>query len=180
MFVLEPAVWKQLVSILCLMVILVSAAIGDCKNQEVPNWVSMTGWIVAPAIAWVFSGLGGLADSLLGMVLMLAILVPLWVVHWFGAADVKLIGTVGAFVGVSDALVVLLGIFLTGLLMVLIVILNKRRSTIITVLKMKSWRGCDGDGSLFVNDAFDKNIVIPYALPIALGTILSVLYLHLH
>lgn len=182
--VLEPDVWRQLTSILCLMVILVPAAIGDYQRQKVPNWLSMSGWIVAPVVAAVCTGLDGVADSLLGLVLLVVLLFPLWMIHWFGAADVKLIGTVGAFVGVSDSLIVLLGIFITGLVMSVALLLYKRRliftlnALILKLLMQTPWGGGGPAIHIPLSDVdSEEKIVLPYAIPIAFGTMLTILYL---
>jgi prepilin peptidase CpaA len=185
--VLDPGAWKQLTSILFLMVILVPSAIGDYQRQKVPNWLSMPGWVVAPAVAGFFTGFGGVSNSLLGLALMVALLFPLWMVHWFGAADVKLIGTVGAFVGVSDSLLVLLGILVTGMLMSLAMLIYKRRLLVIINFLMlsafmwKPWNGKGGEPHHAIrNSSGDERIVLPYAIPIAFGTMLTILYLQLH
>lgn len=185
---LAPNVWRQLTSILCLMVILVPSAIGDYQRRQVPNWLSMSGWVIAPVTAGVFTGLGGLGDSLLGLALMIALLFPLWMAHWFGAADVKLIGTVGAFVGVSDSFIVLLGILITGMVMALALLLYKRRfhvtrnfSILNALNRWSPWGRKGSESSPLVGGgvASEERIVLPYAIPIAFGTMLTVLYLQL-
>jgi prepilin peptidase CpaA len=179
-FALKPDVWRQLTSILCLLVILVPSAIGDYQRQKIPNWLSMSGWIIAPALAGLCTGSDGVEDSLLGLGLMVVLLFPLWMLHWFGAADVKLIGTVGAFVGVSDSLSVLLGIFVTGLLMSIVVLLYKRRLLLtlnaLTILLSSRWGGRVSNIPLGGVDN-EEPIILPYAIPIAFGTMLTILIL---
>jgi prepilin peptidase CpaA len=166
---LRSDVWQQLSSIHLLMVILIPAAIGDYQRQRVPNWLTMSGWLMAPLIAWLFSGLNGVGESLLGLALMLLLLLPLWLVGWFGAADVKLMGTVGAFVGLSDSLLVLFGILLAGLAMALLLLLRR-----FFFSSKQSGSGQSGKGG-----AAKEGIVLPYAIPIAFGTMLTLLYLQL-
>jgi prepilin peptidase CpaA len=181
LLMLEASVWQQLTSILCLMIILVPSAIGDYQRQRVPNWLSMSGWFVAPALAWLFTGLGGVGASLLGLALMVALLFPLWIVHWFGAADVKLIGTVGAFVGVSDSFIVLFYIVVTGMLMALLMLLYKGHLLITLNAVMRNlWVGKGAGSHRVVSDvASEDRLVLPYAIPIAFGTMFAILYLQL-
>lgn len=185
-FALKPDVWRQLTSILCLLVILVPSAIGDYQRQKVPNWLSMSGWIIAPALAGVCTGLDGVESSMLGLALLLVLTFPLWMIHWFGAADVKLIGTVGAFVGVSDSLIVLLGILVTGLLMSLVLLIYKGRlfltlNTLILKLLMQTpWGGGGRRIRIPLSDMDSEDrIILPYAIPIAFGTMLTILFLQL-
>ncbi|MCW8918982.1 MAG: prepilin peptidase [Gammaproteobacteria bacterium] len=166
---MRSGVWQQLSTILLLMVVLVPAAIGDYQRHRVPNWLSMSGWVIAPLVAWLFAGLTGIGDSLLGLGLMLVLILPLWLIHWFGAADVKLIGTVGAFVGLSDSLLVLFGILLTGLAMALLLLLGRAFFS-----SKQSGSGQSGKGGVA-----KEGIVLPYAIPIAFGTLLTLLYLQL-
>ncbi len=179
MFGLQVGVLQQLFSILALMILLIPSAIGDYQRQKVPNWLSMSGWVLGPLIAWSCTGLGGMVDALLGLGFMAAIFLPLWFIHWFGAADVKLIGSVGALTGVSDAPAMLLGVLLTGLLMSITMLFYKRvfyplwRSMSIS---RGGEQGCDEAGASDFKKASER-VVVPYAVPIAFGTMLTTLYL---
>ena len=181
------SVWHQLIVIQLLMVVLTPAAIGDYQRQKVPNWLSMPGWIVGPLVAWCCAGGSGLSDSLLGLLFMVGLFFPLWMFHWFGAADVKLMGTVGAFVGISDAPVVLLGVVLAGLVMSLLILLYRKSlftslRNFISVLKdifMSIWMKVRWGRELQLPVEATEQIAIPYAIPIALGTMLTLLYLQL-
>lgn len=179
---LRSDVWQQLSSILLLMVILIPAAIGDYQRQRVPNWLTMSGWLMAPLIAWLFSGLNGVGESLLGLALMLLLLLPLWLVGWFGAADVKLMGTVGAFVGVSDCLPVLFGVLLTGMVMALLLLLYKGRLFALVrglLPGVGDRRTEDTNADSGRDSVAGERLVLPYAIPISFGTMLSILYLQL-
>lgn len=172
---MQAGVWQQLISILVLMILLIPSAIGDYQRQKVPNWLSMSGWVLGPLIAWGCTGLTGMFDALLGLGFMTALFFPLWFIHWFGAADVKLMGTVGALTGVSDAPAVLLGVLFTGLVLAL-TMLFYRRGLYPLWHRMVIRRGGAGAG-LSDPGREDDRMVIPYAVPIAFGTMLTILYL---
>lgn len=172
-FGMQASAWQQLISILVLMVMLVPSAIGDYQRQKVPNWLSMSGWILGPVVAWGCTGLSGVSDALLGLGFMVALFFPLWMLHWFGAADVKLMGSVGALTGIADAPAVLLGVLLAGLVLGSSMLLYKRGLYPLWK-RMVRRSGAVHD---FDTDLVSEPIVLPYAIPIAFGTMLTILYL---
>ncbi|MEN8169064.1 MAG: prepilin peptidase [Pseudomonadota bacterium] len=176
----------DLVTVFVLSIILIPSAMADLREKKVPNFFSMSGWIVGPVMHFMFSGVDGLLQSGLGFALLFSLTFPLWLLKWFGAADVKLIASVGAIVGGFQALTVLLGIALTGFVMSLaIVVLHGGFFALLRALylRLKSlyfrfvWRV---DVKLYepgLTD-FTREKTIPYAVPIAFGTLLTILYIH--
>src|SRR5262245_29572359 len=79
-------------------VVLVVAATIDGFELKVPNWVTfpfiLTGWLYS-TLAFGWEGLGW---SLLGTVVGLALLLPLYAIGGMGAGDVKLLAGVGAWI----------------------------------------------------------------------------------
>lgn len=79
-------------------VVLILAAVIDGYELKVPNWVTfpfvLSGWAYS-AIAFGWEGLGW---SLLGTLVGLALLLPLYAIGGMGAGDVKLLAGVGAWV----------------------------------------------------------------------------------
>ncbi|MBU4272052.1 MAG: A24 family peptidase [Planctomycetes bacterium] len=84
--------------------VLVLAAVIDGWKQKVPNWVTFPlvigGWVYST----VYFGWEGLVASLLGTVVGLALLLPVYAIGGMGAGDVKLLAGVGAWVGGTDTL----------------------------------------------------------------------------
>lgn len=78
-------------------VILIVAAVIDGYKLKVPNWITLplivSGWIVSG----VLFGWSGLAWSLVGTGVGLALLLPAYAIGGMGAGDVKLLAGVGAF-----------------------------------------------------------------------------------
>jgi prepilin peptidase CpaA len=82
-------------------VVLIWAAWIDGRQLRVPNWMTyplmLTGLVYG---AWT-GGWDGLGHSLVGLVVGLACLLPLYCVGGMGAGDVKLMAGMGAWVGAA-------------------------------------------------------------------------------
>lgn len=91
-------------------IVLAEAAVIDGLKLKVPNW--LTFHMVAGGLgfsAW-YGGLPALLTSVEGVLVGLAVLLPLYMIGGMGAGDVKLMAGVGAWVGPW----VTLGAFLTS------------------------------------------------------------------
>jgi prepilin peptidase CpaA len=71
----------------------------DGRTRRIPNWLTVSGFLVGVAIHLLFGGWQGGLMSLEGAGLGLLILLPLVLLRALGAGDWKLIGAVGAFLG---------------------------------------------------------------------------------
>ena len=176
-----------LLTIFFLSIILIPSAIADYREEKIPNFFSMSGWLIGPIMHFMLSGVDGLLQSGLGFILLFCLTFPLWIIKWFGAADIKLIASVGAIVGGFKALTVLLGIAAAGSVMALVIMIvhgdflpslrliyAKLESL---YLRFKLHIEVPLDES--VSEAADlaKSRRIPYAIPIAFGTFLTMLYM---
>jgi prepilin peptidase CpaA len=84
--------------------LLVEAAIIDGLKLKVPNWLTFHLAAGGMAYATWVGGWPGLAWSLGGLALGLALLMPLHMIGGMGAGDVKLLAGVGAWMGPSIVL----------------------------------------------------------------------------
>jgi prepilin peptidase CpaA len=87
-----PAAWF-------LTAVLVEAAIIDGFKLRVPNWLTYHLAAGGLALAAYAGGTAGLAWSLAGLAAGLALLLPLYAIGGMGAGDVKLLAAVGAWTG---------------------------------------------------------------------------------
>lgn len=154
----------------CLAGFLAAAVWWDLRVRRIPNGVVVSGMVFG--ICWhvlVPGGLG-LLPALAGLMLGLALFLPLYLMRAMGAGDVKLMAMVGVFLGPADVLGAVLGTFLAG---GVIAVLAATRLWI----KKKRFLPPDGASRRFVitpslvGENHDPALRLPYALAIALGTL---------
>jgi prepilin peptidase CpaA len=158
-----------------LLATLVVAAVYDYRTRRIPNWLSFSGWLIAPTIYLYLGGFEGLQASFFGFALVLALTFPLFAFGWMGAGDVKLMASVGAYVGFGMALPVLVGILITGGVFAVIMLAYKH-SLLSSITRIKASFGL----SLAVKkpvyigpEEAASKVILPYAIPILVGTILT-------
>ena len=87
-------------------IVLVVAAVIDGKQLRVPNWLTypmvISGWIYGVTFS-PYAGWEGLAYSLVGTMVGLAVLLPAYAIGGMGAGDVKLMAGVGAWLAAFSA-----------------------------------------------------------------------------
>lgn len=90
----SPAAWL-------VTAILVEAAIIDGLQRRVPNWLTYHLALGGLLLAGYTGGTAGLLWSLNGLAVGLALLLPLYAIGGMGAGDVKLLAAVGAWTGAA-------------------------------------------------------------------------------
>lgn len=83
-------------SAIVLAVLVSVAAILDARTRRLPNWLTVSGFLLGLVIA-AWNGRFGAAVA--GAVLALAVYVPLFALRAMGGGDVKLMAAVGALAG---------------------------------------------------------------------------------
>ena len=111
-----------------LLALVTAAAVVDLARRRIPNMLLLTGWgaalplhLLAPEAGTAL--LGALTGALCGLLVFL----PLYLLRGMAAGDVKLMATVGLFVGPYDALQVAVITCCVGGVMALAIILGKGR-----------------------------------------------------
>ena len=108
-----------------LLSILVLASWTDLQQHRIPNVLSLGGILLGIALHTWVSGITGFATGLLGTAVGMGILIPFYLHRGMGAGDVKLMGTVGAFLGPHNALLATgLSLAVGGLLGIIILLLR--------------------------------------------------------
>lgn len=90
---MEPAISLLLAATVCV------AAVTDLLSARIPNWLTLPMAALAILLHATSGGATGLWTSLAGLLTGFALLIGLYALGGTGAGDVKLLATVGAFVG---------------------------------------------------------------------------------
>jgi prepilin peptidase CpaA len=96
-----------------LLLLVLLASLFDIRKHRIPNWLSLTGAVLAVALNTFLFEMAGLWYSLKGLGLAFAIYFVLYLLRGMGAGDVKLMAAVGAAVGPFNWLGIL---FLTAVI----------------------------------------------------------------
>ena len=158
-----------------LMAIVTLAALLDYKNHSIPNWLSFSGWYLGPVLCLSIAGTPALNSSLIALVLVLVLTFPLFVIGWMGAGDVKLMTSVAALAGTDHVILFISSILIAGFVVAVMQMLVHgvfvsfvRRYWLMLGLSIASSR------PVYVNPSdSQRRIVLPYAIPIAIGTMVS-------
>lgn len=156
--------------------ILILAAVIDGWKLKVPNWITfpmvLSGW----AASGICFGWSGLAASLWGTAVGLGLLLPLYAIGGMGAGDVKLLAGVGAWVGVSQTFWAFAASAVIGAVIAVVMVVVSRK-----------WRHHQRQFFGILNEILlirnptklseiaaerkSSMMLLPYGIPIAIGTI---------
>ena len=109
--------------------VLLAAVAGwtDWRSRRIPNWLTVPAFVLGVAANTFLSGWPGLKTSLLGALVGLGLLLPFVLVRSLGAGDWKLAGALGAFLGPSLLMnLLLLSVFVAGLMAVALIVYKGR------------------------------------------------------
>jgi len=164
--------------------ILVCAALvaswNDYRRHRVPNWLNAAVLGTGLATQALFGGWSGVQAALAGIFVGFAPLLLLWLMKAMGAGDVKFMAAVGAWLGPQMTLWALVVGGLAGGVMALAMIAvqrNWRQATAnMGALAAKaSYFGMAFGGTGGVPALSASRAVLPYAIPLSIGTLVVVL-----
>jgi prepilin peptidase CpaA len=109
-----------------------TAAIIDARSRRIPNWLTLG--LLAAGLAWSGITLGrwGLADGLLGCVMLALPYIVLFQVAGGGAGDAKMMGALGAWLGLGYGTVVLVAVCISGAILGILYAVVRRRLASVT------------------------------------------------
>jgi len=113
---------------LLLIILVVSAAVTDLAIRKIPNLFLLLGWCAVFGLHLCDAAPGSAIGHALGGALVgLALFLPLYVMRGMAAGDVKLMATVGLFLGPAETIHACILTWCIGGLMALAMIVWKRR-----------------------------------------------------
>jgi prepilin peptidase CpaA len=163
-------------------VALILAAVIDGFELKVPNWLTLpmiiSGWIFSACqasslnITW-YSGLGW---SLLGTAVGLGLLLPLYAIGGMGAGDVKLLAGVGAWMHATHTAYAFAISTIVGALLAILMVAYRRAwkkhaSQFWMILNEVMVIKDPNELSRIASDRKSSMLLLPYGIPIAIGTI---------
>ena len=91
-----------------------AAAVFDARTRRIPNLLTLGTLVAGLVWAFVACGLAGLAESLAACLFLGFPFVLLWVFGGGGAGDAKLMGGLGAWLGLANGVITLLAVLISG------------------------------------------------------------------
>jgi prepilin peptidase CpaA len=168
-----------------LFTLLVMAAVSDVRHQRIHNWLTLSGLVFGLLYsAFVpFWGHHGFLWALAGAGVGFGVLFPMWLLQLTGAGDVKLMAMTGALLGLDAIPLALLGSMAAGGVCAIVYALwhKNLRTMLGNVLRMMHLGGIAVAAGVPVRMAttgWGSIGKLPYGLPIALGTITTVVAAH--
>jgi prepilin peptidase CpaA len=109
-----------LAPVILLACFLLAATWVDCRTHRIPNAIVLPGIVVALTLHTMLPAGLGISQSLAGLGIGLAALLPTYLLRATGAGDVKLLAMAGAFAGPKDALGIALATYAAGAVLALL------------------------------------------------------------
>jgi len=177
---ITPATW-QLWCFATLALVMMMVVESDVRDCRIPNVVVMLGLCAGVGLNLVgptngrdglfgnFPGALGAGHALLGVLVGLALFLPLYLLHAMGAGDVKLLGALGAFTGPVEIISLALSILVAGgLLAVARTLWSRNSRQVFGNVKLVLAGLAGGTGRRF-DPATQSADRMPYALAFAGG-----------
>jgi len=156
------------------------ACVTDVRTRRIPNWLTLGSAAVAVlAHAVLADGRAGAAGAI-GWLVGVALFLPVFALGGMGGGDVKLLGALGAWLGVPDVFWLAVYTSMAGGVLALVTALRSRYlgtllRNIATLLRFWSLVGLKPLESLTLEHGTGPRLA--YAIPVFVGTVVTI-WLH--
>lgn len=160
-----------MLTMLITLIIVGTATLWDISTRRIPNFVTLPAIVLGLIFNTYYSGLTGLGDALIGLVVGILLLLIPFTLGGMGAGDVKILAAIGALNGTSVVFHTFLYSAIAGGVVALVVALLRKQlfpvlSNIFWALHNLFTRG-KGQPLMPVT----SGIRFPYGIAIFIGTI---------
>ncbi len=155
------------------------ASVCDLRTRRIPNLLTFGAAAAALVFSLVTGGASGMLASAGGWLTGCALFLPFFVLGGLGAGDVKLAAALGAWLAPSDALwMSLFGMMAGGVLGVIVSLATGyfRQATDNVYMLLAHWRVTGVQPLHDLTLAGGSGPRLPYALPIAAGTVAAIFW----
>lgn len=176
--VMHDVMWNQVSVWALALLVALWAGWLDWRFRRIPNWLTVSGFVLGLGINGVVSGWTGLKGGLEGAGIAAAVLIVPVILRGIGAGDLKLMIALGACLGPWKFLNVLLAsIFIAGA-MAIVEIVRKRRvketfGNLAVLIRAFATFGMGARESLVTLDD-PGSLRLPFGVAIALAVVLVV------
>jgi prepilin peptidase CpaA len=162
--------WTRWAPLMMAALLMVPAVICDLRHRRIPNFLTLGGSVAGLALHGWLGGWGGAGFALLSGLILLASTFGLFALGWLGAGDVKLFAAAGVIGGnLNTALnIVLITAVVGGLLGLLMLLRRRSRKRAGSLTGERTFNG--------VTEGSRRAQSVPYAVAIAIGTLLAIAY----
>lgn len=157
-------------------VLVIVAAIWDVRTRRIPNWLTLSGVVLAVALNTFLFELAGLWFSLKGLGVAFGVYFVLYLLRAMGAGDVKLMAAVGAAAGWENWLGILVLTSVAGAVagLLLVAFKGRLRKTLgnLAIIITSLGRGrAPYKETPELDVSSDKAMRLPHGALIAIGTL---------
>ena len=143
----------------------------DLRNKKIPNTITITGMIFGIGINTIIAGMGGLQDSIKGMIVAFVFTIVPFIIGGIGGGDLKLLLAVGALMGMSFVVMALAYTAATGAVIAIILSIYYKRLRI-SLRNIKNYLLCTIlTQKLVVIEQKEQPVYFPYSVAIAIGSV---------
>lgn len=165
-----------------LLFLLVGAVAADIRTYRIPNLLTLGGAVIGLFLSGLTGYVNGhfytsLTGSVSGFLLLITITFPCYVFRILGAGDVKLLGCVGAFLGLKSGLTAFVATLLMGGFLSLVIAVAKGR--FLELLKniqsalVAGQAGWLTERKMHLDIADNSVAKMPYSVAIFLGVLIT-------
>lgn len=170
------------ISITILLGLLALAAWCDVGSYRIPNKLILIGILSGLLLRALVDGWGEMLPGIQGLLVGIAVLLPMYFLRAMGAGDVKLMGMVGVFLGPGHVLGAWLATLLVGGVLALLLARHYKKLSVMMFSIKEFMLGAVYKCAARQMPSIVMNKVsagqLPYAVSIALGTALYLIWQH--